>query len=78
LKAFLWPLLQRLYGCEDVADFRSHYPNSLLESRLKIPLLYEKETSRGHEMDVEGEGTCEPYGSAIYLSPPSAGNYNSN
>jgi hypothetical protein len=76
LKLSLWPVLQRLYGCQDVADFRSHIPSSLVPSGLKVP-LHEKEFEAEVELDVVGEGTCEPNGSASQLSPPCAWKYNS-
>jgi hypothetical protein len=67
-----------LYGCLDIADFRSHVPNIILESGFEVPLLHENETRRGLEMNVEGEGTSEPYGSAVQLSPPGVVKYHSN
>jgi hypothetical protein len=70
LKSLLWPVLQRLHCCRDIADFRSHFPSTLVESGLKVPLLHEKESNVEVEMDVEGEGTCKPVGYLSQLSPP--------
>jgi hypothetical protein len=78
LKVSLWLILQRLYGCLDIANFRSHVPNSILESGFEVPRLHENKTGRGLEMNVEGEGTSKPYGSIIQLSPLGTTKYHSN
>ena len=58
LKGCLWPLLQGFSGCEDITDFRVHYPNSVVDPSVKIQKLYESQGASPSTGNVEGEGTC--------------------
>ena len=58
LKGCLWPLLQGLSGCEDITDFRRHYPNNVVDPSVKIQKLYESGATSASTGNIEGEGTC--------------------
>jgi hypothetical protein len=60
LKSSFWPLLQGLYGCRNIEDFQDHFPESFLNSKIKVPKLHEKAPRPGNVEQHEGEGTREP------------------
>jgi hypothetical protein len=61
-KSSLWLLLQGLFGFVDVANFRSHFPQSVQGFNTKVPKLYEKEETFGIAEDLQNEGTYRPHG----------------
>jgi hypothetical protein len=69
LKSCLWPLLEGFFASEDIAQFRSYYPGSFLESNTTVAKVYELQGQSGIVDFVEGEGTREPSGSATKMSP---------
>jgi hypothetical protein len=64
LKTWLWPLLEGLFASADVAQFKSFYPSSFLESDIVVPKVFQLLGQSRISSFVEGEGTGEPRGSA--------------
>ena len=56
LKLFLWPFLQGLFGSTDVADFCSHFAQSVQDSAGKVSKLHEKEKTYGILVELQDEG----------------------
>jgi hypothetical protein len=69
LKSCLWPLLEGFFASEDIAQFRSYYPGSFMESNTAMAKIYELQGQSRIVDFVEGEGTSEPYGSTSQVSP---------
>jgi hypothetical protein len=64
LKTCLWPLLEGFFASADIAQFRSFYPTSFLESDTMVPKVFQLLGQSGISSFVEGEGTGKPRSSA--------------
>jgi hypothetical protein len=60
----LWPLLEGFFVSSSIEQFRLYYLQSILESDIIVPKLYEAWGHTGMTDLVEGEGTSEPSGFA--------------
>jgi hypothetical protein len=69
LKTSLWPLLENFFTFDNVDQFWSFHPQSYLESLTEVPKVFENERHSDLLNSVDGEGTCEPHGSALEEPP---------
>jgi hypothetical protein len=63
LRACLWPQLQALSTCKDIDEFRTHYPESVIDPHEEVQDVLRTSPTATTTHIVHGEGTCEPCGS---------------
>ena len=68
LKSTLWPLLKIFQSSDDINKFRCRSLGIPFQKEEKRQALFVPESAVDRVFLVEGEGTCEPYGSTLVMS----------
>jgi hypothetical protein len=63
LRVCLWPQLQALSRCKDIDEFRTRYPESVIDLHQEVQDVLRTSPAATTIHTVDGEGTYEPCGS---------------